>query len=122
MNAQVQRPITQVVVTMACILGCVGAIALLQWPQLQQLRTRSQEAPIADIRRDLEAEQVQLNLLKKAPTFGFDNVVADWVFLRFLQYFGDEPVRLRTDYRLSPEYFEVILGRDPHFSLAYLFL
>lgn len=123
MDAQAQRsPITQVITTLACVFGCVGAIALLQWPQLQQLRTRSQEAPIADIRRDLEAEQVQLNLLEKTPSFGFDNIMADWVFLRFLQYFGDAPVRERTDYRLSPEYFEVILKQDPHFSLAYLFL
>jgi len=123
MEAQVQRsPILQTLATLACILGCVGAIALLQGPQLQQLRIRSQEAPIADIRRDLEAEQVQLNLLENAPTFGYQNIVADWAFLRFLQYFGDEPVRQRTDYRLSPEYFDVIIKNDPFFSLAYLFM
>lgn len=123
MDAQVQRSsLLSILLTITCVMGCVGAIALLQLPQLQQLRTRSQDAPITEIRRDLEAEEAQLNLLEKAPAFGYQNVLADWVFLRFLQYFGDEPVRNRTDYRLSPDYFEVILKKDPYFSLAYLFM
>jgi len=123
MDVQASRsPIPQILTTLVCTAGCIGAIVLLQWPQLQQLRIRSQDAPITDLRRDLEAERVQLDLLENVPTFGYQNILADWVFLRFLQYFGDEPVRQRTDYRLSPEYFEVILKKDPFFSLAYLFM
>ncbi|GAB4134089.1 MAG: hypothetical protein Fur0046_05520 [Cyanobacteria bacterium J069] len=104
------------------VAGCLGAIALLQVPQLQQLRTRSETATTADIQRDLAAERVRLDLLENAPSFGFDNLIADWTFLNFLQYFGDEPVRSRTDYALSPEYFDVVLRRDPRFLDAYTFL
>jgi hypothetical protein len=117
-----QSDFVSIAVKVAAIVGCFGAIALLQLPELRQLRTRSQDAPIAELRRGLEADRVQLNLLENAPTFGYDNLLADWVFLQFLQYFGDAPVRARTDYRLSPDYFEVILKKDPFFSLAYLFM
>jgi len=104
------------------VVGCLGAIALLQIPQLRQLQTRGETASLEDIRRDLEAERVRLNVLEQAPSFGFDNVIADWTFLNFLQYFGDKAMRSRTDYALSPEYFDVILRRDPRFLSAYTFL
>lgn len=100
----------------------VGAIAWLQIPQLQQLKTRSETAPVSSIQRELDAEKVRLNLLQRLPSFGFQNLIADWTFLNFLQYFGDTPARTRTDYTLSPDYFEVILGRDPRFLPAYTFL
>jgi hypothetical protein len=107
---------------MAIALLCVGAIAALQVPKLETLKTRSQFTPIGDIRRDLEAEAVWLNLLQKLPSFGYDNLSADWVFLNFLQYFGDTSVRKRTDYTLSPDYFDVIIQRNPYFLDAYTFL
>lgn len=103
------------------VLACGGAIATLQLWRMQQLG-RSTTLPIAEIRRDLSTEKVWLNLLEKTPSFGYDNVVADWVFLNFLQYFGDTPIRERTDYTLSPEYFDVILKRNPYFLNAYIFL
>lgn len=112
----------QIAGMVTAIAGCIGAIALLQLPQLNQLRSRSEDVPIAELQRDVEAERLQLDVLKTAPTFGYDNLIADWVFLQFLQYFGDAPARARTDYRLSPDYFEVVLGKDPFFSLAYLFM
>lgn len=112
----------QILMTIACISGCIGAIALLQYPQLQQLKTRGEDLPIETIRRDLAADQVQLDLLENAPSFGFRNLIANWSFLQFLQYFGDDEVRSRTDYRLSPEYFEVIVKKDPYFFLSYIFL
>ena len=65
---------------------------------------------------------MQLALLKKMPSFGFENLIADWTFLSFLQYFGDVSAREKTDYRLSTDFFEVILDRDPYFIPAYTFL
>jgi len=112
----------QILITVACIFGCFGAIALLQFPQLQQLKTRGEDLSIEAIRRDLAAEQVQLDLLERTPSFGFRNLIANWSFLQFLQYFGDAEVRSRTDYRLSPEYFEVVVKKDPYFFLSYIFL
>lgn len=104
------------------ILLCGAVIAGLQIPQLQQLQSKSQTASIETIRRDLEAEKLRLTLLQKLPTLGFDNLIADWTFLSFLQYFGDQPARQKTDYSLSPEFFEVVLRRDPYFMQAYTFL
>lgn len=112
----------QILSTVACVLGCVGAIALLQYPQLQRLKAGGQDLPIEVIRRDLAADQVQLDFLENTPSFGFRNLVANWAFLQFLQYFGDVEVRERTDYRLSPEYFEVIVEKDPYFFVSYIFL
>lgn len=100
----------------------VGAIVWFQVPQLQQLENRSATASAAEIERDVEAEQVRLALLQKSPSFGFDNVFSDWAFLSFLQYFGDDVARAKTSYRLSPDYFEIVLGRNPNFLQAYTFL
>lgn len=104
------------------ILASIGAIAWLQLPQLQKLRAQSQSTSVEDIRRSTQTEQVRLALLQKVPSLGFDNLIADWTFLNFLQYFGDEPARQKTDYSLSPDYFAVILKRDPYFIQAYTFL
>lgn len=103
-------------------LGCIALIGSLQLPQLQQLRTRSQTASVEAIRQDTETERLRLEFLQKMPTFGFNNLIADWTFLQFLQYFGDRTAREKTDYTLSPSFFEVILGRDPYFLQTYTFL
>lgn len=97
-------------------------VGFLQVPQLNQLNSRAKTTSLERLRKEADTEKLRLNLLQKLPTFGFDNVIADGVFLKFLQFFGDDEARLKTGYRLSPEYFEVILGHDPHFLQAYLFL
>ncbi|MGB3312726.1 MAG: hypothetical protein WA939_13865 [Nodosilinea sp.] len=69
-----------------------------------------------------QATASALQLAQKMPTFGFDNLVADWTFLQFLQYFGDSEVRTTAGYNLSPEFFEVIIAKDPFYRQFYLFL
>lgn len=101
---------------------CVLAIVLLQLPQLQQIQTASETPNARQIQQDATIQAARLNLVERSPAFGFDNLVADWAFLNFLQYFGDEPARLATDYRLSPEFFDVVIGRDPRFVAVYPFL
>ncbi|MBE9124832.1 MULTISPECIES: hypothetical protein [unclassified Coleofasciculus] len=101
---------------------CVAAVGWLQIPQLNQLTDRGKTPSTVDIERDVEAEKARLELLQKLPTFGFNNLLADWVFLNFLQYFGDDQARTETGYELSPEYFEIILKQDPKFLQAYMFL
>jgi hypothetical protein len=99
---------------------CIFAVGMLQVPQLAQLRNRAQNASREALQQEVESEKLRLNLLEKTPAFGFDNLMADWVFLNFLQYFGDDDVRLQTGYALSPEYFKIIVDRDPHFLGAYI--
>ncbi len=90
--------------------------------QVQQLKKLRQDTGLANLKKELEQEKLGLEVLKQIPTFGFSNLVADSTFISFLQYFGDDAARAKTGYRLSPEYFEVILERDPYFLAAYSFL
>ncbi len=114
--------LTSLVGTVVLILSCAGAIALLQVPQLREATQASDSPTVETAERQVTEEQLQLELFGTMPTFGFDNLIADWIFLKFLQYFGDEDARELTSYQLSPEYFEAILNRDPYFWDAYLFL
>ncbi|MEA5601030.1 hypothetical protein [Nostoc sp. UHCC 0252] len=99
----------------ACILG----ITLIQFPQLQKLIESKKSASLETLEKEIKSENTRLNILKKTPSFGYDNFIADLVYLNFSQYFGDDEVRDKTGYSLSPEYFEVILERDPRFLAAY---
>ncbi len=110
------RQITTSFIIFLCILG----VGLLQFPRLQKLVNSSKSASLKTIEREIKSENTRLNLLKKTPTFGYKNLIADWVYLDFLQYFGDDEIREKTGYSLSPEYFEVILGHDPRFLTAYM--
>lgn len=106
------------VVALLCILG----IYLLQVPQLSKLKDSQKTVSLDTLNRELQSENLRLNLLQKLPSFGFNNLISDWVFINFLQYFGDDEAREKTGYGLSPKYFKVILDRDPYFLQAYLFL
>lgn len=107
-----------VMITIVCILGVI----CLQLPQLHTLQQRSQTATVEEIRQFMHVESIRLKAMQALPTFGFNNMVADWAFLRFLQYFGDEAARGKSDYRLSPEYFEIVLKHNPNFLQVYPFL
>jgi hypothetical protein len=101
---------------------CILGVGLIQFPRLQKLLNNKQAATLETLEKEIKSENIRLNFLKKIPSFGYDNLIGDWVYLSFLQYFGDDEVRDKTGYSLSPEYFEVILERDPRFLAAYLSL
>ncbi|MBR8836640.1 MAG: hypothetical protein DSM106950_22140 [Stigonema ocellatum SAG 48.90 = DSM 106950] len=101
---------------------CISGVGLLQFPRMQKLLNNHKNASLETLEKEINSENLRLNLLKKMPSFGYDNLMADWVYLNFVQYFGDDEVRDKTGYSLSPEYFEIILGHDPRFLAAYLSL
>jgi hypothetical protein len=103
--------------------GCLLIIGFLQFSKLAELSAENSQAG-DDLTYQTEAtrQQASFELAKKFPTLGFDNVVADWTFLNFLQYFGDSAARQSTNYDLSPDFFDVIIDRDPRFIDPYLFL
>ncbi|MBW4551320.1 MAG: hypothetical protein KME35_09455 [Aphanocapsa sp. GSE-SYN-MK-11-07L] len=113
----------QVLVTPAIALLSLGTIAALQLTSLRDLEQKSQQV-LTPAEYQQEAQQIalKLKLLQKVPSFGFDNLIADGVFLQFLQFFGDTKARAQTGYGLAPNFFEVIIPRDPQFLRAYLFL
>jgi hypothetical protein len=115
-------PSRQTVISSLTTFVCFCGVTLLQFQRIQTFIRNQKSVSVETIKKDLQLEQANLNLLKQIPTFGFDNVIADWAYLGFVQYFGDEEARKQTGYSFSPEYFEVILKRDPRFVTAYLAL
>lgn len=103
-------------------IACIATIALIQMPRLRALQRTSSEINQAELQTNLEQEKRQLALLRQVPDLGFRNLLADWTLLKFFQYFGDEEARERTNYTLSPDYFDVVLDRDPYFREGYFFL
>jgi hypothetical protein len=100
-----------------------GVVAHLQVSRLSQLnRKANQPLTKAAYVREEQQTQTSLKLLAKLPTFGFDNLAADWSFLNFLQYFGDDQARPKTGYRITPDFFQVIVDRDPRFLVMYPYL
>ncbi|MDJ0706362.1 MAG: hypothetical protein QNJ46_24085 [Leptolyngbyaceae cyanobacterium MO_188.B28] len=94
---------------------CVTAIFPLQSAQIKNRIGRHQLSP-AQIEKSERTETLSLQILARIPSLGFANLMADWTFLRFLQYFGNDEARQETGYRLSAQYFETIIERDPLFT------
>ena len=105
-------------------IAILGAITLsLQLPKLnQRLSGQTQE----ETRKAVRDEEARLKLVKQLPPrgFGFNNLIANFAFLQFLQYFGDDIARnnFQTGYSLSPRYFENIIERDPRFISSYIYM
>jgi hypothetical protein len=104
------------------ILGIFAVISYLQAPQLARLKQPTQHVTKADLQREEAKAKVQLSLIRSLPTFGFDNLIADWHFLSYLQYFGESTVRQQAGYGAAMDYFDIILDRDPRFFHAYFYL
>ncbi len=105
------------------LLGAGLVVVILGLQQRQLSLVRVPEAPSLEALqlRD-EQERTQLHLLRQMPTFGYDNMIANWTFLNFLQYFGDVDVRAVSGYQLSPDFFKVIVTHDSLFLIPYGYL
>lgn len=99
-----------------------GGAVLLQRPQLSLLSRGAETISPSELEQQQAKTQRDLAVLKQIPDLGFRNLVADWAFLQFLQYFGDDDARAVTGYGLSPDFFDIVLGRDPYFLTGYFFL
>jgi hypothetical protein len=111
-------------INQAVLLGlgifCLFLINNLQYTQLKKI---SKTTFIQETYSEQEkSEKLKLSLLKKMPTFGFDNLIANWTMLQFIQYFGDSNARNATGYSLSADYLEVITEKDLLFSRAYMII
>jgi hypothetical protein len=109
--------------TTLIVLLSYGIIVHLQLSRLSQIDQKAnQPLTKAEYLREERQTETSIKLLAKWPTFGFDNLVANWSFLNFLQYFGDDLARNKTGYRITPDFFKVIVNRDPHFLSIYPYL
>lgn len=97
--------------------ACISSIIWLQKNSLQNIE-------IARDKNTYQKEQEQFTnvakLHKQIPSFGFNNLLADLTFFKFVQYFGDGEARRVTGYSTVTEYFEDIVNRDPNFIQSHL--
>ena len=98
------------------------SIGLMQFAKLGDLKNSSNNLSAEDAIQQTQVTALRLNLLQQLPRVGFSNMWANWVFLDFIQYFGDFAARDLTGYSLSPNFFEAIIDSDPRFFGAYLYL
>jgi len=99
------------------------AILAFQSEHISRSPNASEENPSEQSKSSVDdTKRTQLDLYKRLPSFGFNNVFADWVYLQFLQYFGDDDARMQNGYGLSPDFFESMLQKDPNYTYFYLFL
>ncbi|KAI9131161.1 hypothetical protein [Acaryochloris sp. CCMEE 5410] len=102
---------------------CAVGVSLLQFSALEEVEAQENKAqPKSFYIRETNKEKANLQFLKRMPKFGYDNVIADWAFLRFLQYFGDQKARKQVGYALSTDYFEIFVDRNPQFTEPYKFM
>ena len=90
----------------------IAGIVLLQYSEIKK---KDGELTLAEYQTQEKQERQQLNFLSKAPTLGFSNLVADWFYLNFIQYFGDTEAREKVGYSLIPDYFAQVVEKDPRF-------
>ncbi|MEO1592694.1 MAG: hypothetical protein AAFU71_15575 [Cyanobacteria bacterium J06632_22] len=104
------------ILNLLCGAGCLVLLTVLQAQHFNRLG-QSDTSTLNSLKLENE-----VSLLSQLPSLGFDNLLADWAFLRFLQYFGDDAERQLTGYAITPKFFEGILANDPYFADFYLFL
>ena len=96
----------------------VGGIVSLQKPELNT----ANQTTIEKFKREELKEKFRAKVLKQSPSFGYDNLIADWTYLKFLVYFGDFKSREHTSYSVVTDYFQTLVDRDPRFVDAYFFM
>lgn len=96
-----------------------GGIVFFQQKYLENKNNLTAEV---DFQKEEETLKTALALQKKMPTLGFNNLFANWQYLQFIQYFGDNTARDKTGYSAVLDFFELISNYDPNFVNAYFLL
>ena len=114
MKLKARKLTLSVLTSIALIIGIIA----LQKPQ----QRADKENNINEYNRQESKEKTVAGLLANMPSFGFDNLIADWAYLKFLVYFGDGEVREHTGYAATPNYFKAVVKNDPRFVKAYFMM
>jgi hypothetical protein len=104
--------------TLAIGLGALTGVVSLQ----AQRMTKGNSTGLTPQQQE-QQEILQAKAIRRLPSqgFGFNNLLSDWTFLRFLQYAGDTEARRITGYGAAPDVFETVTARDPRFIDTYVF-
>lgn len=96
---------------------CLAGTVILQ---AQEYKKSLHKLNYANYVSQENQEAKLIEFQQQSPNLGFDNLIADWSYLNFVQYFGDANARETIGYKLIPEYFETITSIDPRFTQAHL--
>ena len=91
-------------------------IILLQYSTIVK---KTSEGNFLSYQTEDKNEAIQLSFVNKTPSIGFANIISSWLYLKFIQYFGDTEARNKTGYALTNDYFTEIANRDPKFMDAF---
>ncbi len=106
----------------AALLLPLCLIGLISFQTKEKKQLQSRELLKENVDSFYLQQKQRLKLIERIPSLGFGNLVADSVFLSFLQYFSDISERESQGENLSPDFFSVILKLDPFYKDYYLFL
>jgi hypothetical protein len=100
-----------------------GLMVAMVEMQQEKVKTLTKEKLLErNYSQESRLENAQVELLKNMPAFGFNNMLANWAMLQFIQYYGDGDTRKETGYGLSPDFMEIVTKNDPKFVRAYLMM
>lgn len=102
--------------SLTLIIGLVGIVSL----QKNALETKLTQKESTSYLQEEQILKTAVDIQKSLPSFDLNNLISDWNYLQFIQYFGDTPARKVTGYSLVTDYFEVSVDKDPNFTQAYL--
>jgi hypothetical protein len=114
------KPLSQSGFTALAIISCTVSIVGIQHWRLQGLNKTVQAKNL--YAQEERQQELSLALQQRLSKNSFSNLIADWAFLQFLQYFGDDDARKVTNYSLNPEFLSSVVIHDPRFVDAYLFM
>jgi hypothetical protein len=100
------------------VCSCVAGIVIIQQQYVRESVAKQTDNYI----KQEEELKTAIDIQKKIPSFGYDNLVADWNYLQYIQYFGEDKAREKTGYSLVTDYFEIVADRNPRFIRAFLSL
>jgi hypothetical protein len=110
-------------VTLTFGLLCALCVGSLQWKQFNRLEQKFKaERSSSEYRIEATQLKLQLDVLNQFPKLSYDNLLANLSYLNFIQYFGDSKARKYTGYHLNPDFFRIIVNRDPLFLDIYPYL
>lgn len=97
------------------VLGCFVGIVVIQ---NRNIDNSEKKVSTEDYKKLVKDEKTYLSFLNHVPSMGLNNIIADWGYLRFIQYFGDVPARNKTGYGLLSQYYQLLVDKDPLFTDA----
>jgi hypothetical protein len=103
------------------LLACFSLASLI-WLQKSRLNQVSATQSPSQVISEQNKQAASLKFSSQLPTTSYRNLVANWRFLEYFQYFGDVEARKITGYKLIPDFFAEIVRNDPKFVDAYLYL